>query len=106
MSAPPPDDVQAARLLGRFAENLLELRLLSGRSQLEVAVHAGIHRTEVGLLERAGRMPRLDTLLKVAAGVDADPAALMDGLFWTLDPDRHRSSPLGGPAIGGEEGGP
>ncbi|MFT3865206.1 MAG: helix-turn-helix transcriptional regulator [Solirubrobacterales bacterium] len=96
MSAPPPpDDVQAWRLLNGFAENLVGLRRRSRRGQIEVAIRAGVHRTEVRLLERRMRMPGLDTVLKVAAGVDADPGELLDGLFWTLDPHRFQPPPRG-----------
>ncbi|HEY2479466.1 MAG TPA: helix-turn-helix transcriptional regulator [Solirubrobacterales bacterium] len=99
----PADDFQARRMLGRLGENLLELRRLSGRSQVEVAIYADIHRTEVSMLERGGRMPGLDTVLKVAAGVDADPAALLDGLYWTLDPGRFQIPPRGHFSIDGKE---
>jgi transcriptional regulator with XRE-family HTH domain len=100
---PPPDHIQAARLQERFAENLVELRRRSGRSQIEVAIQAGVHRTEVGLLERGKRMPGLATVIRVAAGMDADPAELMEGLFWTLDPDRFQLPPSGHFVIKGEE---
>jgi transcriptional regulator with XRE-family HTH domain len=100
---PPPDHIQAVRLLERFAENLVELRRRSGRSQIEVASHAGVHRTEIGLLERRKRMPGLDTVIHVAAGLEADPAELLEGLFWTLNPDRFQPQPPGHFTIDGEE---
>jgi transcriptional regulator with XRE-family HTH domain len=55
-------------------------------SQLELARLVGIHRTEVSLLERGGRRPRLDTLLQLAAAVEAEPAELLDGMRWVPGP--------------------
>jgi len=82
------DEVQSARALERFASNLIELRRRAGLTQLEAGLRAGLHRTEVSLLERRLRMPRLDTILRVAAGVEADPTELLEGLAWELDRDR------------------
>jgi len=45
-------------------------------------VRAGLHRTEIGLLERGARIPRIDTLLKLAAALDIDPSKLLDGINW------------------------
>jgi transcriptional regulator with XRE-family HTH domain len=81
------DEAQSARALERFARNAIELRRRAGLTQLDAGRRAGIHRTEVGLLERRLRMPRLDTVLRVAAGVEADPAELLEGLCWELDRD-------------------
>jgi transcriptional regulator with XRE-family HTH domain len=42
----------------------------------------GLHRTEISLLERAGREPRLATLLKLAAALDTSLEALAEGITW------------------------
>jgi transcriptional regulator with XRE-family HTH domain len=36
--------------------------------------------TEVGLLERAERMPRIDTLVKLAAALSIPPSDLLKGI--------------------------
>jgi transcriptional regulator with XRE-family HTH domain len=87
---PPTEDVQLRRLLDQFSRNLLDLRVLAGRSQMEVAAIAGLHRTEIGLLENRKRMPGLATVIRLAAGVEAEPDRLLDDLSWTLDPNRYQ----------------
>jgi transcriptional regulator with XRE-family HTH domain len=58
----------------RFGANLRAVRQGAGLSQEAVGFAAELHRTEVGLLERGARVPRIDTLLKLstALGVSAD----------------------------------
>lgn len=67
---------------GRFGENLRRCRRGAGLSQEAVSLRASIHRTEVGLLERGERTPRIDTLVKVAGAVGVDPGDLLAGLVW------------------------
>ncbi len=66
----------------RFAENLVTLRRDGGYSQEDVAFRAGIHRTQVSLLERGDRLPALKTLIKLAGALEVSPAALLDGIVW------------------------
>jgi transcriptional regulator with XRE-family HTH domain len=82
------DEVQSARALDRFARNAIELRRRAGLSQADTGLRAGLHRTAVGLLERRLRMPRLDTVLRIAGAVEADPRELLEGLAWDLDRGR------------------
>lgn len=82
------DETQSARALERFALNAIELRRRSGLSQTEAGLRAGLHRTEVSMLERRLRMPRLDTVLRIAGGVAAEPWELLEGLTWDLDRGR------------------
>jgi transcriptional regulator with XRE-family HTH domain len=75
----------------RFAENLIRLRKQAGLSQELLAKRAGLHRTAIGLLERGARVPRIDTLIKLAAALDVDAAELLDGIEWnpgTTEPGR------------------
>jgi transcriptional regulator with XRE-family HTH domain len=51
----------------RFAANLRRARLGAGLSQEELGYRCDLHRTEVSLLERAGREPRMATIGKLAA---------------------------------------
>ncbi|MBS1888800.1 MAG: helix-turn-helix transcriptional regulator [Actinobacteria bacterium] len=82
------DGAQRARSLDRFGENLTVLRHRSGLVQTEVAIRAGIHRTEVSLLERRLRMPTLGTIVRLAGAVEVEPAQLLEGLAWSIDPVR------------------
>jgi transcriptional regulator with XRE-family HTH domain len=82
------DKVQSARALDRFARNAIELRRRTGLSQLDAGLRAGLHRTEVSMLERRLRMPQLDTVLRIAGGIEADPRELVEGLAWDLDRGR------------------
>ena len=67
----------------RFASNLLVARKRAGLSQEEVGFRAELHRTEIGMLERAERIPRLDTLARVAGAVGVDTCELTKGIVWT-----------------------
>jgi transcriptional regulator with XRE-family HTH domain len=82
------DEAQGARALDRFAENAVELRRRAGLSQADAGLRAGLHRTEIGMLERRLRMPRLDTILRIAGGIEAEPWELLEGLAWDLDRSR------------------
>jgi transcriptional regulator with XRE-family HTH domain len=50
----------------RFAQNLLTLRKKAGLSQEALAEASGLHRTEISLLERRKRSPRVETLVVLA----------------------------------------
>ena len=50
----------------RFAVNLRKARTEAGISQEELGDRCDLHRTEISLLERAGREPRLATIVKLA----------------------------------------
>jgi len=50
----------------RFAANLRALRADTGLSQEELAFRAQIHRTQVSLIEGGERLPRFETLIKLA----------------------------------------
>lgn len=61
----------------QFAANLKRLRHQAGLSQEALGYAAGIHRTEVSLLERSGRDPRLDTLVKLGRALHVPAAELL-----------------------------
>ncbi len=67
----------------RFAANLIRIRKEADLSQEELAVLASVHRTEISLLERGVRLPRLDTLVKVAASLEVSADELLEGIEWT-----------------------
>lgn len=64
----------------RFAANLRLARTRTGISQEELASRCRLHRTEISLLERAGREPRLATIVKLAGALEASPADLLAGI--------------------------
>lgn len=67
----------------RFGKNLLRCRRQAGLSQEAVAIRASLHRTEIGLLERGERLPRIDTCVKLAGAVGVEAEALLDGIVWS-----------------------
>jgi transcriptional regulator with XRE-family HTH domain len=68
----------------RFGENLRRIRREAGISQEELGLRCSLHRTEIGLLERGARVPRIDTLIKIASGLGIRiDCALLDGITWT-----------------------
>ena len=64
----------------RFARNLRKRRVESRLSQEALASRARLHRTEISLLERGDRDPRLSTVVRLAAALEIDPAALLENL--------------------------
>jgi transcriptional regulator with XRE-family HTH domain len=67
----------------RFAANLRKARKRAGISQEELGFRCELHRTEISLLERAGREPRLATLIKLAGSLETTPEELCEGLSWS-----------------------
>jgi transcriptional regulator with XRE-family HTH domain len=66
-----------------FAENLLILRRRSGLSQEDLGFAADLHRTEISQLERGMRLPRIDTVIKLAGALSVPPGELLKGMAWT-----------------------
>jgi transcriptional regulator with XRE-family HTH domain len=66
----------------QFGANLSRLRERAGITQEDLAFRASLHRTEIGLLERGGRIPRIDTLAKLAGALGVEPGALFEGIRW------------------------
>jgi transcriptional regulator with XRE-family HTH domain len=68
------------RPVHRFAQNLKEVRDGLDLTQEQVGDACDLHRTEISLLERAGREPRLETIAKLARGLQVPVARLFDGI--------------------------
>ena len=66
----------------RFAQNLRRRRIAVGISQEELGERTDLHRTEISLLERAGREPRFATLLKLWGALWMTPNELCAGPGW------------------------
>lgn len=72
-------DREAARKLGR---NLWRARRRAGYSQEELGALCGLHRTEISFVENGQRLPRIDTLMKLATALEVGVAQLVDGIEW------------------------
>jgi transcriptional regulator with XRE-family HTH domain len=70
----------------RFGRNLRRERRREGLSQEELARLAGLHRTAIGMLERGERVPKIDTLVRLADSTGTTTTALLDGIYWIPAP--------------------
>jgi DNA-binding XRE family transcriptional regulator len=66
----------------RFGANLRRHRRRAERSQEGLGQLAGLHRTEVGHLEKGTREPRLITIIKLATVLELPMDELCDGIAW------------------------
>jgi transcriptional regulator with XRE-family HTH domain len=65
----------------KFAANLRRHRERAGFSQEALGAACNLHRTEISLLERCKRSPRLETIVVLAHGLQLDsPAKLLEGI--------------------------
>jgi transcriptional regulator with XRE-family HTH domain len=65
----------------QFAINLRAQREKAGLSQEALAAACDLHRTEISLLERCKRSPRLETLVILARGLElSSPGELLEGI--------------------------
>ncbi len=65
----------------QFAANLRQHRERAGLSQEALAEICDLHRTEISLLERCKRSPRLETIVILARGLGlASAAELLEGI--------------------------
>jgi ribosome-binding protein aMBF1 (putative translation factor) len=61
-------------LFAQIADDVAERRLERGLSQRELAELTGTTQSAIARLERGGRPPRIDTLLRIAEALDCDLA--------------------------------
>jgi transcriptional regulator with XRE-family HTH domain len=74
----------SADIARRFGTNLVRARKRAGLSQEEVGWLASLHRTEISLLERGTRTPRIDTLVKIAGALEVPlDCPLLEGIVWS-----------------------
>lgn len=64
----------------QFGNNVFKARRRLGISQEILAIFAGVHRQEVGLIERGKREPRLETILKLTLALGVEPNELLMGI--------------------------
>jgi transcriptional regulator with XRE-family HTH domain len=93
----------------RFGDNLILLRDRGGLSRGETAVRSGLHTTQIGLLERGLRLPRLDTIIRLAGALEVAPCDLLSGMSWRLEtyqgnPGTYVWSQAGESTVAGQRG--
>lgn len=79
-----PKSQAAISLQRRFAENVVLQRDRAGLSQGMAAERSGLHITQISLLERGLRLPRLNTIVKLAGAFEVEPCELLTGMTWRL----------------------
>jgi transcriptional regulator with XRE-family HTH domain len=72
-------DRAVGRKLGR---NLWVARRREGYSQEALGALCGLHRTEIGFVENGERLPRVDTLMKLATALEIGVEKLVEGIEW------------------------
>ncbi|WP_461537177.1 helix-turn-helix domain-containing protein [Spongorhabdus nitratireducens] len=60
-----------------FGQKIRNLRKAKGYSQESFALHANIHRTYMGGIERGERNPTLSTIYHLAEALDVEPWELL-----------------------------
>jgi DNA-binding XRE family transcriptional regulator len=79
-TVPEPAKTAVNRTTAVFGERVRNRRLELGLSQEAAAVRCGIHWTQLGKVERGQRSLRLETLIRIAEGLDVDAGLLVTGL--------------------------
>ena len=75
-------DQEAQSVRDAFSRNLRRIRTQRGLSQEDLAHLTEMHRTEISVLERGRREPRLRTLVKLSAALETPLAELSAGIEW------------------------
>ena len=86
--AESPRKRRSEAVAARFGENLLRSRRHARLSQEALAVRASLHRAEIGILEQGQRVPRVDTLVKLAGAMAISPTDLLEGMHWTIGEEK------------------
>jgi transcriptional regulator with XRE-family HTH domain len=66
----------------RFGANFKRQRKLAAMSQEEVAVRASMHLTTISLIERGIRLPRADSIARLAGALEVDAGTFFKGIDW------------------------
>jgi transcriptional regulator with XRE-family HTH domain len=77
----------------RFGANLVWLRRQAGLTQQELADRIEMNRVVLGELEQGRRLPRLDTVLKLIAGLEVRNCDLVAWMWWDAATHEHFDSP-------------
>ncbi len=76
---------QAAAAARQFGRGIAARRRHLGLTQEGTAERAGLHRTEVALIEKGDRLARLDTIVKLGGALGVEPCELLAGMAWKLE---------------------
>jgi transcriptional regulator with XRE-family HTH domain len=69
-------------LAAHFGRRLRACRSRAGILQEELGEITSLHRTEISLLERGEREPRLSTIIKLAGALEVPLHELVGGIDW------------------------
>jgi transcriptional regulator with XRE-family HTH domain len=78
----PPELSPSPTLAERFGLNLWRSRRRADLSQEDLGSLAGLTRDAIQKLEKGRRLPRLDTIVKLASGTNVSTCALLEGMAW------------------------
>ena len=73
-------DFMKKRILIQFGQKVREERIKQGLSQEEFAAKVGVHRTYIGMIERAEKNITLENIQKIAKALNVRIARLFDDL--------------------------
>jgi len=65
------------KILILFGQNVRNERLRQGLSQEELGIRAGLHRTYIGMIERAEKNITLTNIEKIALALNVNPSDLL-----------------------------
>lgn len=89
------DDSEIEQQIRLFGENMRAARTRAGMTQTDLAAVDGLDRAAISLTEKGKRSPDMRTLLRIAQGVKATPAQLVQGIG-----DYENPSPTPKPRVG------
>lgn len=78
----PPQLSPSPTLAERFGLNLWRCRRRADLSQDDLCGLSGLSRDAIRRLEKGERLPRLDTILQLAAGTNVSIGVLLEGMAW------------------------
>jgi transcriptional regulator with XRE-family HTH domain len=78
----PPQLSPNPTLAERFGLNLWRCRRRADLSQEDLGNLVGLTRQAIGQLELGLRLPRIDTIVKLAAGTSVSICVLLEGMSW------------------------
>ena len=71
--------ISDSRILNKFGDKVRDFRKKLGLSQEELAERAGLHRTYIGMIERAEKNITLINIEKIAIALKVNIKELIDG---------------------------
>ncbi len=78
VSIPFRTNLMSKTILEQFGERVRAERLRQGISQEELAARSGVHRTYIGMIERAEKNITLKNIIKIAEALGVKPSSLLD----------------------------